>query len=319
MDFCSDVFTSEEYTEYILRDGYYTRRALEPYADYCIAGVSDKWAIVSFNINMTQESTFERLGYSFLPKLYGLSDVTAVNAAGITAVRQQPVLELYGSGTYIAIIDTGINWRHEAFLNSDGTSRIEVMWDQQTNRIYYNRDINEALAGGGDIPGDDIGHGTYMAGVAAGNINRQSGFSGVAPYSRLIVVRLQQAKHYLRDIYFVRDNVPAYSEADIMRAVAFVSDYSEQKGVTVSYAIGMGSNLGHMRAYRRLPNILVMRRRDRDIASHCQWVMREMSGCTLRAAYPAMKYRVLKSKSDGARMDLYVNCGQWLRKYILWK
>lgn len=244
MDFCSDVFTSEEYTEYILRDGYYTRRALEPYADYCIAGVSDKWAIVSFNINMTQESTFERLGYSFLPKLYGLSDVTAVNAAGITAVRQQPVLELYGSGTYIAIIDTGINWRHEAFLNSDGTSRIEVMWDQQTNRIYYNRDINEALAGGGDIPGDDIGHGTYMAGVAAGNINRQSGFSGVAPYSRLIVVRLQQAKHYLRDIYFVRDNVPAYSEADIMRAVAFVSDYSEQKGVTVSYAIGMGSNLG---------------------------------------------------------------------------
>lgn len=99
-----------------------------------------------------------------------------MNAAGITAVRQQPVLELYGSGTYIAIIDTGINWRHEAFLNSDGSSRIEVMWDQQTNRIYYNRDINEALADGGDIPGDDIGHGTYMAGVAAGNINRQSGF-----------------------------------------------------------------------------------------------------------------------------------------------
>lgn len=244
MDFCNDTFASEEYTEFILREGYYTRRSLEPFEDYCIVGINDKWAIASFNIRLTQESTFESLGYSFLPKIYGLSDVTAVNSTGVGAVRQQPFLELYGSGTYIAIIDTGINWRHEAFINRDGTSRIAVMWDQQSNIVYDNSMINAALNGNGSVPGDDIGHGTYMAGIAAGNIDVNAGFTGAAPYAGLIVVRLQPAKRFLRNFYFVRDDVPAYSETDLMRAVAFVSDYAERNGITVSYAIGMGTSLG---------------------------------------------------------------------------
>lgn len=231
--------------EFILREGEYTRRSLAPFDDYCISKISPKWILASFNTRYIANPTNEAITYENLPKLYGLSDINAVNSAGIAAVREQPVLELYGQSTYIAVIDTGINWRHEAFINEDGTTRIEILWDQEGNMTYTSEDINRALRGEeADIPLDDIGHGTYIAGIAAGKINRAAGFSGVAPSAKLIVVRLKQAKTFLRDFYLIKKGVPAYSESDIIRAVAFVSDYVDTNKLTVSYVISLGSSLG---------------------------------------------------------------------------
>lgn len=231
--------------EFILREGEYTRRSLAPFDDYCISKISPKWILASFNTRYIANPTNEAITYENLPKLYGLSDINAVNSAGIAAVREQPVLELYGQSTYIAVIDTGINWRHEAFINEDGTTRIEILWDQEGNMTYTSEDINRALRGEeADIPLDDIGHGTYIAGIAAGKINRAAGFSGVAPSAKLIVVRLKQAKNFLRDFYLIKKGVPAYSESDIIRAVAFVSDYVDTHKITVSYVISLGSSLG---------------------------------------------------------------------------
>ncbi|MBD5156718.1 MAG: S8 family peptidase [Butyrivibrio sp.] len=231
--------------EFILREGEYTRRSLAPFDDYCISKISPKWILASFNTRYIANPTNEAITYENLPKLYGLSDINAVNSAGIAAVREQPVLELYGQSTYIAVIDTGINWRHEAFINEDGTTRIEILWDQEGNMTYTSEDINRALRGEeADIPLDDIGHGTYIAGIAAGKINRAAGFSGVAPSAKLIVVRLKQAKTFLRDFYLIKKGVPAYSESDIIRAVAFVSDYVDTHKITVSYVISLGSSLG---------------------------------------------------------------------------
>ena len=242
---CEKFIQSEEYVEFILREGEYTRRSLAPFDDYCISKISPKWILASFNTRYIANPTNEAITYENLPKLYGLSDINAVNSAGIAAVREQPVLELYGQSTYIAVIDTGINWRHEAFINEDGTTRIEILWDQEGNMTYTSEDINRALRGEeADIPLDDIGHGTYIAGIAAGKINRAAGFSGVAPSAKLIVVRLKQAKTFLRDFYLIKKGVPAYSESDIIRAVAFVSDYVDTHKITVSYVISLGSSLG---------------------------------------------------------------------------
>ncbi|MCM1307375.1 MAG: S8 family peptidase [Butyrivibrio sp.] len=242
---CENFIQSEEYVEFILREGEYTRRALEPLDDYCISRISPKWLLASFNTKYVSEPTNEAVTYENLPKLYGLSDINAVNTTGVAAIREQPVLGLYGQSTYVAVIDTGINWRHEAFINEDGSTRIEVMWDQESNTVYTSEQINRALRGEeADIPLDDIGHGSYMAGIAAGRANRAAGFSGVAPSAGLIVVKLRQAKKFLRDFYLIKDGVPAYSESDIIRAVAFVSDYAEKSKITVSYILGLGTSLG---------------------------------------------------------------------------
>src|SRR5690606_3544901 len=114
------------------------------------------------------------------------------------------------------IIDTGIDYTHEAFLHADGTSRILSIWDQTiqdgtppegfsygTN--YTREQINNALQLDNPLSivptMDENGHGTFLAGIAAGNINEAENFSGVAPGSEIVVVKLKEAKEYLKEFF----------------------------------------------------------------------------------------------------------------------
>ena len=81
---------------------------------------------------------------------------------------------LDGDGTIFAIIDSGIDYRHNEFVR-DGKSRILSFWDQQAvyqdtyantyklGRIYTNEELNSILDGSyaGILPSEDrSGHGT---------------------------------------------------------------------------------------------------------------------------------------------------------------
>lgn len=122
---------------------------------------------------------------------------------------------LMGTGVLVAVIDSGIDYLHPAFQNSDGTTRILYLWDQTADAAasygrvpagyaqgaeYNSEDINEALAQPDRaaslkiVPVSDrgSGHGTAVAGVAAGNGAASPGrrYRGVAPESGLVVVKL---------------------------------------------------------------------------------------------------------------------------------
>lgn len=105
---------------------------------------------------------------------------------------------LSGKGILVGIVDSGIDYFHGDFRNEDGTTRILYLWDQVQDRIFTEEEINEALAAGGRpagrklVPSLDLsGHGTAVAGIAAGNGRESSGrYRGIAYESRLIVVRL---------------------------------------------------------------------------------------------------------------------------------
>ena len=108
---------------------------------------------------------------------------------------------LTGKGVLCAIIDSGIDIESPEFRDEQGNSRIDWLWNQDVDdniynagRIsrmtsdilgtqYNNAEINEAIAQGIELAPDTIGHGKYVARVAAGN-------NGVAGGSRLIVVKL---------------------------------------------------------------------------------------------------------------------------------
>lgn len=252
-----DTLYSDDYDEYIFRDGIFARKALENLEDYNVIPIDGKWAVVSIRNNSEGMTEYGNSGYSTVPLLYGLTDLGAVNESGILQIRQQPVLGLNGGGTCVAVIDTGINWRHLSFVNSNNTSKIKVLWDQETDRIYNTKMINNGLtSASADIPGDETGHGTYMAGIACGNADSAGFFSGVAPEAGLIVVKVRQAKKRLKNFYLVRDDVPAYSETDIMRAVSFVREYAEHEGIPVSIVIGMGTSLGSHSGASPLGNMI---------------------------------------------------------------
>lgn len=105
---------------------------------------------------------------------------------------------LTGAGTLVAFLDSGIDYAHPDFRNADGTTRILNLWDQTLDKEFSESDINEALKQDTQegryriVPSRDLsGHGTHVAGIAAGNGRASNGFNrGVAYESSLIVVKL---------------------------------------------------------------------------------------------------------------------------------
>lgn len=104
---------------------------------------------------------------------------------------------LTGKGVLVAVIDSGIDIFHEDFRNEDGTTRILYLDDQISGKTYERREINEILrgenksGGTGGLSLDTSGHGTAVAGIAAGNGRTSGGlYRGAAYESELIIVRL---------------------------------------------------------------------------------------------------------------------------------
>lgn len=92
--------------------------------------------------------------------------------------------------------------------------------------------------------------------LPAGSEDVNNLFSGVAPAAGLIVVKLRSAKRFLRNFYSVDENIPAYSEADIMRGLQFVSEYIESNRVPASIIIGVGTSLGTHYGYSPLSDMI---------------------------------------------------------------
>ena len=75
-----------------------------------------------------------------------------------------------GSGVVVGVIDVGMDFRHIAFKNADGTSRIvrAYVYDGNEARIYTEAEINNpALAPTTDD--NTISHGSHVAAIAGGS------------------------------------------------------------------------------------------------------------------------------------------------------
>lgn len=203
-------------------------------------------------------------------RLYGLSDFPAAEELGVLKLRRQPYLTLTGKGTIFGIADTGIDYTHPVFRKKDGSSRILAIWDQSTEkkedqqiafgRIYFQDEINRALKSEAPLEivpvTDENGHGTFMAGLAAGNEEEKEDFTGMAPEADLLVVKLRQAEDCLKKFWFVARETDGYTEQDVTAAVTFLVDFSLKRKQPLVLFLGLTSNRGDHNGIGKLPAYL---------------------------------------------------------------
>ena len=87
-------------------------------------------------------------------------------------------------------------------------------------KVFVREEIEQAIKSENPyetVPSrDENGHGTALAGLAAGNVVPSENFSGAAPGATLIIVKLKKAKTYLKEFYQIPPLAEVYQEDDIM-------------------------------------------------------------------------------------------------------
>lgn len=184
-------------------------------------------------------------------------DINAMDAGGISQSYHQPYLKLQGEGVAIAVIDSGIDYTHPVFREGD-RSRIAYLWDQTImesgneavpyGKVFVREEIEQAIKSENPyetVPSrDENGHGTALAGLAAGNVVPSENFSGAAPGATLIIVKLKKAKTYLKEFYQIPPLAEVYQEDDIMLGVSYAVRMAKKMGMPVSVCLGLGSSQG---------------------------------------------------------------------------
>jgi TonB family protein len=149
-----------------------------------------------------------------------------------------------GRGVLIAVIDSGVDFSHPAFLDADGVPRI--LWyldmtlpsrglagtlDDLGFALFARDDLARALrdpAAPRPSP-DAAGHGTRVASIAAGS---RLPYLGIAPDAELLVVRA--------------DRLPGgrYDEADVADALGFVFAVADRLGRPCVVNLSLGGQAG---------------------------------------------------------------------------
>ena len=169
------------------------------------------------------------------------------------SARSEPD-NLNGTGVLVGIIDSGIDYTHPDFCKEDGTTRIAALWDQSfdsenppegyTLGTLFTREqidlaLREDLRGNQRriVPSVDLsGHGTHVAGIAAGNGRASGGkYRGVAFESELLVVKLAEVRSGRTEVS---------GTARLMEAVDFCIRYAWKENKPLALNLSYGTREG---------------------------------------------------------------------------
>ncbi len=178
-----------------------------------------------------------------IPKRVYIDAVSGLDSACIRRLQDENTFGLTGKGVIVGIIDTGVDYSHPEFRRENGETRILYFWDQGAqgsppegfvSGAEYSSGMLDAALLSGDpfsvtgIPDRD-GHGTAVAGIAAGN-------TGSAPGADIIAVK-------------VRPGGDDFSRsAELMRGIKYITDKARllqmPAAINISYGMNEGSHRG---------------------------------------------------------------------------
>ena len=232
-----------------------------------VPGVEDRLARLGARVGvrvgewLTARAPIERLkeiralpgvrGVELAPRLWpSTSTMNEIRASGVRRrVDRDEFSGATGEGTIVGIVDLGIDFRHGDFIDDvTGRSRILYLWDHVlpvgtpgappgsvSGTIFgYGIECRQAQLGrDGTCPSRDTdGHGTHVAGIAAGDGSGTTrgppryDYVGVAPEADLIVVR------------------STLSGTSVVDGVAYIFARAEQLGKPAVVNLSLGTQSG---------------------------------------------------------------------------
>ena len=217
-----------------------------------VTELSNEYAILTVSESRIEQlAQIPEIEYIEKPKRLFFEVANGKRVSCILPVQTAP-LKLFGAGILTAVIDSGIDYSHPDFRNPDGTTRIRALWDQSISgnppegyflgTEYTQEQINAALSEPVKarqeqiVPSRDIsGHGTSVAGIAAGNGRGSVGgiYKGVAPQSELLIVKLGNPR---------QGGFPRTTE--LMQGVDYVLRKSLEYRMPVAINISFGNTYG---------------------------------------------------------------------------
>ena len=251
---------SQRFGDFIVKYMQNVKDTMELFSGTSFQAINEIFGVLYVPLESMGELEVTGTSYNSIPKCYTYMDMEAAGASGITRLHDHPYLKLRGKGTAVAVIDSGIDYQNAVFRNAGG-SRIAYLWDQSLEdgtdiagtevpygRLFRKNDIDQALAFEDPfsvVPSRDTnGHGTALAGIAAGNMVPGENFTGAAPEATLIIIKVKPAKQYLRNFYLYPPDAEVFQENDVMMAIAYAISWAKKLEMPLSICLGIGSSQG---------------------------------------------------------------------------
>jgi hypothetical protein len=167
------------------------------------------------------------------------NDLAVVDAKGnLKRTQSPPLLGWNGNNVVVGFVDSGIQYQHDDFKNPDGTTRLVGIWDQNAGGtppagFGYGSECTTAQINAGTCTEvDPDGHGTHVAGIAAGdgsatgNAVPQFKYSGMANKASIVMVKT------------------IFTDSALLDGVNYCFQKAAALGLPCVVNLSLGSNLG---------------------------------------------------------------------------
>lgn len=214
-----------------------------------VGDIATAWVPLSALESVASIASLERVEAARTLTTVHDTSMIAIQADGLRQLVGDAWVGATGAGVIVGIYDTGLDLHHGDFLDPAGRTRVLALWDQVNSQSnpppgftqgYFctQAEIQRRIDTGATSAcpqNDAFGHGTHVAGTAAGDGSApgsgplQYRFAGVAPVADLLIVRGGPG------IFF---------ENLIVEGLAFMKGQAEQHGKPAVVNLSLGGQFG---------------------------------------------------------------------------
>ncbi|OON93122.1 MAG: hypothetical protein ATN31_00930 [Candidatus Epulonipiscioides saccharophilum] len=178
---------------------------------------------------------------------YDLSILTAPKITQTTIdknlITKKPSIDKIddGSSVIIGVIDTqNIQINHPMLIHDDGKSKIEYIFDQQTEGELYNEDINDLIPLQEDLT--KLTDGTALM-LLANGYDSQNSTTNYLPNVHYVAAKIKPASKGLQNIFGGQFNPKAVLIEDILICITKLIEYAAKEKKPIVLCIQYGSNI----------------------------------------------------------------------------